>query len=203
MAESKQPTLRQRQAQATRTEIAGAARRLFAQQGFAETTVAQIADEAGVAVQTVYKSWGTKRALLMALNDVIDADADVPALGRAIAEAEDGPALIHAVVMLTRGIVEHAGDIVRALSSAADRDADAAAALADGERRHREGTAGAARRLADLGALRTGWSVDDAGVLLGLLTSRHVYEELVRERGWSFDDAGAWVEARLAAALLA
>src|SRR4051794_36121071 len=114
MTPSKPPTLRQRQAEATRAGIVAAARTLFAEHGFVDTSVAQIAEAAGVAVQTVYKSWGTKRALLMALNDVIDADADVPTLARAIGEATDGPALIHAVVMLTRGIVEQAGDIVRA-----------------------------------------------------------------------------------------
>ena len=202
MPQGKQPTLRQRQAEATRAQIVAAARTLFAEHGFVDTSVAQIAEEAGVAVQTVYKSMGSKRALLMALNDAIDAEAEVPALQRDIAAAADGPALVHAVVMLTRRIVERTGDIVRALSTAAQVDEDAAAALADGERRHRMGTARAARRLHELGALRDGLSADDAGVLLGLLTSRHVYEELVRERGWSFDEAGAWVEARLAASLL-
>jgi hypothetical protein len=65
------------------------------------------------------------------------------------------------------------------------------------------GTARAARRLHELGALRDDISPDDAGVLMSVLTARHVYEELVLERGWSFDDAGAWVEARLSASLLA
>jgi AcrR family transcriptional regulator len=202
-ATPRQPTLRDRQAQATRDEIVRAARRLFAEHGFVDTSVAQIAEEAGVAVQTVYKSMGSKRALLMALNDAIDEEADVPALARALAEATDGRRLLHAVVMLTRGIVERTGDIVRALDTAAPVDADAAAALAEGERRHREGTMGAARRLEELGELRPGVAVEDAGVLIGLLTSRHVYEDLTRTRGWSFDDAERWVEDQLAAQLLA
>ena len=202
MTLSKPPTLRQRQAQATRAAIVAAARRLFAQHGYVETSVAEIAEEAGVAVQTVYKSMGTKAAILMALVDAIDEEADVPALGAGIASATDPAELVRAGVRLTRQVSERCGDIVRALASAAPVDADAAAALAEGERRHRDGTASLARRLDALGALREGVSAEDAGVQISLLTSRHVYDELVRDRGWSYDKAAQWIEQTLTARLL-
>jgi len=197
------PTLRQRQAQATRDAIVAAARRLFADHGFVDTSVAQIAAEAGVAVQTVYKSMGSKAAVLMALIEVIDEEAGVPALAADMAAASDGPALVRAAVTLTRQMQERAGDIVRAIASAASVDDDAAAALAEGERRHREGTAGVARLLHEMGALRDGLAAEDAAVRLSLLTSRHAYDELVRVRGWSFDEAAGWVERTLVTDLLA
>lgn len=196
------PTLRQRQAQATRDEIAAAARRLFAERGYLDTSVAEIAQEAGVAVQTVYKSMRTKAAILMALLDAIDAEADVPALQAGIAAATDATELVRAGVTLTRQMNERCGDIIRALASAAPVDADAATALAEGERRHRDGTGDLARRLDALGALRDGISAEDAAVQLSLLTSRHAYGELVGDRGWSFDAAAAWIERALMTRLL-
>jgi AcrR family transcriptional regulator len=202
MTSSPRPTLRRRQAEATRREIVGAARRLFAEHGFVDTSVAQIAEEAGVAVQTVYKSMGSKRALLMALVDAIDEEAELPVLRAQLDAADDGPGLVHGVVAVTRAFPERCGDIISALSSAARVDPDAAAALAEGERRHREGAAYAAGRLDEVGALRDGTSADDAAVLITLLTSRHSYEELVRARGWTFDAAARWVEDALTAQLL-
>ena len=129
----KPPTLRQRQAAATRGAIVAAARRLFAQHGYVDTPVAQIAEEAGVAVQTVYKSMGTKRAILMVLVEAIDEEAEVPALGAGIAAATDPTEIVRAGVKLTRQMNERCGDIIRALASAAPVDADAAAALAEGD----------------------------------------------------------------------
>lgn len=196
------PTLRQRQAQATRDAITAAARRLFAQRGYVDTSVAEIAEEAGVAVQTVYKSMRTKAAILIALLDVIDHEADVPTLQAGIAAASDPAELVRAGVTLTRQMNERCGDIIRALASAAPADADAAAALAEGERRHRDGTGDLARRLEGLGALRAGISAEDAAVVISLLTSRHAYDELVADRGWSFDTAATWIEHTLTARLL-
>ena len=58
---------RREQAAATRREILGAAQRLFEQDGFAATTMAAIADEAGVALKTVYIAFATKSGVLRAL----------------------------------------------------------------------------------------------------------------------------------------
>ena len=162
--------------------------------------MAEIAEEAGVAVQTVYKSMRTKAAILMALLDVIDEEAEVPALQADIAAATDAAELIRAVVKLTRQMNERCGDIIRALASAAPVDPDAAAGLAEGERRHRDGTGGVARKLDGLGALAV--SAEDAAVQFSLLTSRHAYDELVRERGWSYDQAAEWIERTLTERLL-
>ena len=52
-------TLREERARETRLRIRKSARRLFAARGFAETTIAQIAKDAGVAPQTVYAVFGS------------------------------------------------------------------------------------------------------------------------------------------------
>src|SRR6478672_7913901 len=71
---------RQEQAAATRRQILDAARRLFVRQGYAATTMAQIAAEAGVALKTVYLAFDTKSGLLQKLWNVTlrGDDGDVP-----------------------------------------------------------------------------------------------------------------------------
>ena len=75
---------RREQAAATRREILDAAQRLFEQQGYAATTMAAIATEAGVALKTVYVAFETKSGVLRALWNLLlrgDED-DVPVAER-------------------------------------------------------------------------------------------------------------------------
>src|SRR4051794_21097383 len=58
---------RREQAAATRRDILDAAERLFERNGYAATTMASIANEAGVALKTVYLAFETKSGLLRAL----------------------------------------------------------------------------------------------------------------------------------------
>ena len=73
MAEPVKPTRRydsprrREQASATRSDILAAAQRLFERQGYAATTMAAIAAEAGVALKTVYVAFETKSGVLRAL----------------------------------------------------------------------------------------------------------------------------------------
>src|SRR5690554_2448277 len=72
-ARSKRPynsTRRARQAAQTRADVLAAAMALFAEQGWAGTTLAAIADEAGVSVETIYNGFGSKKALLREAFDV-------------------------------------------------------------------------------------------------------------------------------------
>ncbi len=61
--------VRQEQAAQTRARIVQAAGELFVAQGYGRTTVRQIADAAGVAVDTVYATFGSKPRVLTALID--------------------------------------------------------------------------------------------------------------------------------------
>ena len=57
------------QAAQTRDEVLRAAVQLFATTGWAGTTLAAIADEAGVSVETIYNGFGSKKGLLEAARD--------------------------------------------------------------------------------------------------------------------------------------
>src|SRR5450756_3045609 len=70
------------QAQQTRRRIVAAASRLFVQRGYASTSVADIAAEAGVVSRTIYRDFPNKRALLdQAIGVAIGGD-DAPVMLR-------------------------------------------------------------------------------------------------------------------------
>ncbi len=86
-----------RPAALARARILDAARRLFAAHGFDEITMADVADEAGVARATVFNHFGSKHALIEAItedviayyhgmlrNALADETAPTPALVRAL-----------------------------------------------------------------------------------------------------------------------
>src|SRR5271163_3207266 len=84
-------TRRRESAQQTRMRIAQSGRALFAQLGYGATSIEAIANLAGVAVPTFYATYGSKRALLFALLDAADAQANVIALQESLREAATAP----------------------------------------------------------------------------------------------------------------
>lgn len=196
-------TRRERQAADTRREILEAAQRLFVARGYAATSVADVAAEAGVAVQTIYSSVGSKRALLGGLADHLDERGGVAEARAAMAAATDPREVIRLGVRLTRAFHEGAGDLLRALVSAAAVEPEMAATLAEGRRRHRAGTLGAVKLIAARWGLRDGLSAARGGAIFATITAIPTWQELRDEHGWSFDAIEEWMVATLATALLA
>ncbi|MGH3048824.1 MAG: TetR/AcrR family transcriptional regulator [Gaiellaceae bacterium] len=187
-------TLRQEQATETRRRIARAALRLFAERGYARTSVADVAGEAGVAVQTIYGTFGSKRRIVLSMVDVIDDLAGLwPLLERL--DASDDP---REIVRLHGAICRcfrqgEAGEIVRVLLAAAGSEPELAVAAAEGRRRHRLGAGHAAGRLEHLGALRSGVSRERATAVMSTLTSQETYTQLADEHGWTLDECERWI----------
>ena len=86
--------LRAEQASLTRRRIVDAARLLFVRDGYGATTLQAIADEAGVAVQTVYAAYRSKPGILRELRDSIISmpDADERYRAAMVAAAAGDPA---------------------------------------------------------------------------------------------------------------
>jgi AcrR family transcriptional regulator len=188
------PSLRERKAQLTRDEILRAARNLFAERGYARTSVRDIAQTAGVSAQTVYDSVGSKQALVSSLNDLIDAEADIPGLARAAAESDDPRELAATNARITRSILEHCGDIVHALVTGAAAEPELAAVLAEGRRRHLEGAGrivGLLRQLDALGSI----DPDEAVETLAAVTDIRFAVVLQESYGWSLDRLESWMAA--------
>lgn len=199
---ARRPSRREVAAAETRREILRAARRLFAEHGFAGTPVQQIAEEAGVAVQTIYSSVGSKSALVLALADLIEEEAGAPRANAEISQQADPRQLIATGVHLTRQLNERCGDILEVLFSAASADPDAAALAAEGMRRHDLGARQGARRLAALGALAPGITPERAAAVISMMASPASWRQLTQRSGWSFDEAETWLTAALTRLLL-
>jgi AcrR family transcriptional regulator len=187
-SEGRPPTLRERRAQLTGDEILRAARRLFAERGYAGTSVRDIARTAGVSAQTVYDSIGTKQELVARLNDLIDSEAGVVALARAAAQSHDPHEVATTPARITRAILEHCGDIVRAMVSGAAAEPALAAALADGHTRHVGGTRQVAEWLHVLDESLAP-DPDELAAVSDIRTALMLEESY----GWSLDRIEDWI----------
>ena len=198
----RRPNRREVAAAETRREILRAARRLFAAHGFAGTSLQQIAEESGVAVQTIYSSVGSKAALVLALNDLVDEEAGVAQLGAGVLAETDPPTMIAKAIHLTRQLNERCGDLLQVMLSAAPAEPDVAAAFADGMRRHESGVRAMTQRLGALGALRAGTTPERAAAVFSMMTSPPSWQQLTQRAGWTFDESEAWLTASLTQLLL-
>ena len=185
------PSLRERRAQLTRDEILQAARRLFAERGYARTSVRDIARAAGVSAQTVYDSVGSKQALVARLNDLIDSEAGIAAIARAAAESADPRDVAATQARVARSILEHCGDIIHALVTGAAAEPELAGVLEEGQRRHLEGARMVVGLLRRHEALRA--DVDDPVETLAALADVRVALVLRESYGWSLDRIESWI----------
>ena len=196
------PGRREQQAAETRRLIIDAARRLFAKQGYGITSIAQIAEEAGVAVPTIYASVGTKLRLLELLNDRIDQDGGVAELVPQLLTCQDAAQMLELQVRLSRQLNERAGDLIAALRSAATVEPGMAGPYAAGMHRHREGMRATARRLSELGALRQGVSEQEAAALLDSLLTPESWATLTTAHDLSWEACAELLNRSLVALLL-
>jgi AcrR family transcriptional regulator len=178
------------------------ARRLFAERGYANTSVQQVAEESGVAVQTIYSSVGSKAALLLALNDLVDEEAGIGPLAAEIGTEKDPAQLIGKAVHITRQLNERCGDLIWVLLSAEPGEPDVAAAVADGMRRHEQGAIAVGRQLGSLGALAAGMKPERAATVFSMMTSPASWRQLTQSAGWTFDDGETWLTDSISKLLL-
>jgi AcrR family transcriptional regulator len=190
---TKRPNRREVAAADTRREILRVARQLFVEHGYANTSVQQIAEESGVAVQTIYSSVGSKAELVLALNDLIDEEAGIGPLAVELGTEKDPAQLIAKAVHLTRQLNERCGDLIRVLLSAEPAEPDVAAVVAEGMRRHGQGATSVARQLGSVDALPVGMTAERAGTVFSMMTSPASWRQLTQSAGWTFDDGEAFL----------
>src|SRR5689334_3159311 len=180
------------QADQTRRDIIAAARRLFATDGYQATTMKAIGEAAGVSVQTVYDSVGSKAALLLALNDELDSVARVRELADSVLASESSTDVAALPARITRAILDNAIDIVRIVTSAAPSEPEVQRALDDGRKRHQAGAAAVVHRLERLGGLRPGVTTAQAQATLSTLTDTAFGVLLHDGYGWSTQRIERW-----------
>lgn len=197
---------RQEQARRSREAILDAAERQFLDAGYAATTVAAIAREAGVSVETIYKAFGGKSGLVRAVYERgLTGRGMVPAYERSdrMREQESDPeTIMRNWGALTAEVSSVVTPIRLLMRTAAASHPDLAAVLADSDRERLARMRHHARFLADRGYLRAGVTPAEATDVLWACSSPELYELFVLQRGWSRSRFGKFVAEFMIGALL-
>jgi AcrR family transcriptional regulator len=199
---------RQEQAGRSRWAMLQAARGLFLDHGYAATTMPAIAAAAGVSVQSVYKAFGNKPALLKAVFDAAIAgdDEPVPVLQRAaLGRVRDEPDPYRKLSLDGEFVAEVSPrhvPIQLLARAAAAADPEAAGVWDQLQAERLAGMTLFAHALHRDGLLRQDVPVEEARDLLWTCNSPELYELLVLQRGWTPQRYGRWLADTLTAALL-
>ena len=207
MSQVRKGNRKAQQATETRRRMLDAARELFVEHGYGQTTLKDVATRAGVAVQTIYFTFGNKRTLLKELTDVTIAGDTEPvatmdrpwfrdALAAGTAEAH-----LRAHVHGTRGILERVAAIGEMVRNAIAVDPEVAELWPTDPDPRFVVQAAAANALVSKPGAREGVTADHAADLLYGLLSPELYLVLVRDRGWSPERWERWVYETLRAQL--
>lgn len=193
--------VRAERAAATRARIAAAALELFKEHGFSGTTVAAIAERAGVTPQTVYAGYGTKGAIVGALIAGMEADAgSVQWLERMRAEPDPGQRLEFFARWTAAFLSASVGSLEFVREAAAD---PSVVALRDeGDRRRREGLTRLVTGIDAQHALTPGLTIETAIDRAWLVTGLDLYLGARLGCGWSDDAYAEWLGELLRSQLL-
>lgn len=193
----------------TEAKIAAAATTLFCAQGYVDTTMAAIAAEAGVAVQTLYLRHGSKAAVLSAALDVaIAGDVEpVPLDARRddfVVRALEEPDAERALAIWAHG-ARSISDRTHRLYEVI-RSASADPEVAEVLDKNRSDRATGHRALADALAAKQGYDptvpVTRAADLLYALGTEDAYLLFVVDLGWDVDEWERWVVETVSAQIL-
>jgi AcrR family transcriptional regulator len=196
-------TAREQQAQQTRRRILAAATRLFVERGYAATSVADIAAEAGVVSRTVYLDFPNKRALLDEAIGVALGGDDAPVMlrdrdwFRQTVEAP-GAEMLALFAKFSAALHVRSAALLEAVEAAAAADPELAERRDRGHKKKRADM----RRVATAIAAKTGADLDYVTDLVYALGSSAVYAQFVFQCGWSPERYERWLRETLEAAIL-
>jgi AcrR family transcriptional regulator len=186
----------------TRAAVIAAARRLFAENGFFQTKVEEIAKLSRVSPATVYAQCGGKHGLLRSLMDSWTQSPMIVEFHEKSLATADAAFVMHTLSTAYLRITEQWGDVIQVVIDVAPHDAASAAVLATAQRRHNRNLTEICRHLGDIGALRDDVDARLASRIMtyycgidGLLRTREVF-------GWSLKRSNEWLLAHASAAVL-
>jgi AcrR family transcriptional regulator len=188
-----------------RTAVLAACRELLFRDGYHATTVRAVADQAGVSVETVYKSFGGKPGMVKALWDITLAGDDEPVpmadrpQTREILSTRAPGAKLRLYAAYVRGILERTAPLFTLLTQAGPEVGEV---LELGEQERLTGVTAFVTHLDEAGAL--GPEADPAHLadVLWALAGPQLYTQLTAGRGWSADTYEEWLAATLTATFL-
>jgi AcrR family transcriptional regulator len=186
-----------------------AAWELFQRDGYAATTLAGVASRAGVSVDTIYKTIGSKRNLLgEVLGMAVGGDEEPVAVTerpetRAVQEDPDPRRQVAAFAADVAERVARMRAVDDVMLGAAQADPDVAALRADVQHRQRRaGLTVFTDSVAEHDGLRAGLDRETAAATAWVLASPEVHRLLRDGWGWSQERYAAWLADSLARTLL-
>jgi AcrR family transcriptional regulator len=198
---------RQEQAAATRTEILDAAQRLFERQGYASTTMAGIAAEAGVALKTVYVAFETKSGVLRALWNLrlrVGEHAELPVAEqqwyREVLDEPDPARKLRRNARNSRIVKLRIARLLEVIRAAAPIDPDIATLWERIGREFHANQRAVVESIHQKRALRP--RPDRAADILWTLNHPALWQLLVEERGWTPEQYERWCAENACAQLL-
>ena len=198
--------LRADQAEQTRRRILDSAFSLFAKGGYSATTIAAVAEDAGVSPETIYQGFGGKRGLLegaieLAIEGAEDGAASQERWRTAVAELPAARERLDMLVDYSCRILARTRPLHRVIRGAADKEPFAADL---GRRLLGDRLSAQTERIGTYlaGDLRPGLSVEEAGQRYCVLASPELYYLLTSELGWTPDEHRDWLTALLEKDLL-
>ncbi len=191
---------RARQAQATREQVARAARALFRQQGYVATTIAEIALAADIPAQTIYSSLRNKPGILAEILRLWIAESEVQRQHEQALAQPDPVRRLRMAAHWHRRQMELGYDVIAIYTEAARVDEVIAQAW-------RQIEAGRERAVTSLvtsldGQLAAGLTAKTAVDLYLAATLAEAYSLLVLQRGWSLEQYESWLGDQLLRQLL-
>ncbi|ACU74620.1 transcriptional regulator, TetR family [Catenulispora acidiphila DSM 44928] len=194
------PTHRQRQALATKEQIAAAGRKLFAERGYVATTITAISEAADIPVPTIYSAFGNKAAILKDITQRAVAPLDVKGRYEQVVADPDPVSGLRRAAQMQREQFETMYDVMTVTMEAVRTDPEIAEMLrgimASRERAYRAHLETVAAHLAPA------MTVDEGVDVYVTLVLPEIYHSLVVERGWSPDRYETWLGDNLIRQLL-
>ena len=195
--------LRDAQAQTTRRTVIDAATRLFSEQGYAATSIDQVAEAAGVSRATVFNAVGNKPVLLKTALDlaIVGDDEAIPLpdrpRSRTIRAEPDPRKYLRLYAELVTDMAARLAPISEAARSASGADPDARRLWQEHQSQRLIGARHVVADLVRKGKLRNRLAQGDAADLVWVLNDPGLYHHLVLLRGWSPARFSDWLAATL------
>jgi AcrR family transcriptional regulator len=185
-------------ARQTRRRITSAAHDLFIEHGYGATTLQDVADRAGVAVQTIYFVFGNKRSLFKEVIDTSIAGDDQPIATmdrpwfRDALAASTADAQLRQLVQGTGQVIGRVAPIIEMLRTAAAVDPEVVGLWPQDANPRFTVQSAAAKALITKPGARTGVSPEHAADLLYGMLSPELYLLYVRDRNWTPEEWEQW-----------
>jgi len=199
---------RREQALQTRRQVVEAARTLFIERGYAGATMDAIAQGAGVAPETVYAAFGSKRAILAGLFEIslVGDDLPTPLLERKEQQEVMGETDQHRQIELFASgiydIMNRVASLFDVMRAAAKTEPEIAEMLENILNARVQGMMAFVRALMKNGPLRAGVTPEKAAETVWTLTSAEVFTLLKTNRAWSEQKHKQWLADSLTRLLL-